>query len=76
MPKLYFFSVDKALTEARRTARVLIKLYNNSGELLFSFSSFLWGYNAPKVEAIRWQIAFVTIEAPLHDAQGWAIKGV
>lgn len=75
MPKIYFLDVEAACGAAARTGRVLVRLFNSSNEQIFSFSSFMLGWNREAIEHLRNEMAYATIEAPQHTATGWAVKG-
>lgn len=74
-PRLYFLSIETALSQAYSTARSLVRLFNSSGEQIYQFTSFQWGLHWKAVEHLHNEVAYATIEAPHHTATGWGMKG-
>lgn len=74
-PRLFFLDIDAARAAAHSTARTLVRLFNSSDEQIYQFPCFLWGLHWQKVEHLRNQVVYATIEAPQHAATGWGMAG-
>jgi len=70
-----FLDIDYARARANATAQTTVRLWNSSGEQVYSYCSFQFGLHYHAVEHLRNSVAYATIEAPQHTASGWGMKG-